>query len=210
MEGAESASDEAQAIQEELEQRFPTGVIKRQAREIQDSGPTPPPAPIEAPPVSTAGETEPVDIPSIPPSLEVPPAPPPTAEPPTIPARPEPDAVPLLGEKESIEAPQTPGEPVQEPEAQASVPTATLGELYASQGHLEQALAVYRELLASQPSDPNLRKRVEELTILVQTKSEVPAPPSSQPEGGASEGDERMIRETISKLEGWLAAIRKS
>jgi tetratricopeptide (TPR) repeat protein len=208
---SESISDEAQAIQEEIERRFPTGVVKRQAREIQDSvnAPTPFPGPIEPPPVSAAGETEPVDIPSIPPSLEVTPPPPLTAEPPPIPTRPEPGVLPALGEKESVEAPPTPGEPVREPEAQTNVPTATLGELYASQGHLEEALKVYRQLLASQPSDPKLRQRVEELTILVQAKSEAPAPPSSQPEG-VSEGDERAVTETIHKLEGWLAAIRRS
>ena len=52
------------------------------------------------------------------------------------------------------------------------------------------------------------RERVEELTILVQAKSEAPAPPLA-PEG-VSEVDEGAIRETIRKLEGWLAAIRES
>ena len=35
-------SDEARAIQDEIEQRFPTGVMKRQMREIMDSTESPP------------------------------------------------------------------------------------------------------------------------------------------------------------------------
>ena len=95
------------------------------------------------------------------------------------------------------------------PPLQGGMPTATLGDLYASQGHIEQALDVYRQLMASQPDDPEIRRRVEELTMLAHAKSEAPASSSAQPEVGA-EGDDRAIREAIHKLEGWLAAIRKS
>ncbi len=41
--------------------------------------------------------------------------------------------------------------------------TATLAEIYARQGHLEQAYEIYAELLAASPEDASLRERVETL-----------------------------------------------
>ncbi|MEZ4269203.1 MAG: tetratricopeptide repeat protein [Myxococcota bacterium] len=41
--------------------------------------------------------------------------------------------------------------------------TATLAEIYARQGHLTEACAIYRELVEAQPLDTALAKRLAEL-----------------------------------------------
>jgi hypothetical protein len=66
------------------------------------------------------------------------------------------DADPLLGHM-----------PHMAPASQAATPTAfvteTMAELYLQQGFRTEALAVYRELLARNPSDASLRERVESI-----------------------------------------------
>ena len=42
--------------------------------------------------------------------------------------------------------------------------TVTLAEIYARQGHLERARAIYEDLVAAHPEDDRLRSRLEELT----------------------------------------------
>lgn len=96
-------------------------------------------------------------------------------------------------------APEAPGE-----KTERGVKTATLAELYASQGHFGEALQIYRELQVSQPNDPKTSRRVKELERLLQSSAELdPAELDSGLENEAMEA-------TIRKLEGWLAAIRKS
>ena len=85
--------------------------------------------------------------------------------------------------------------------------TETLAELYASQGHLDRALAVYRQLVATQPDNVELRGRMEELEMLVKASQE-PAP-SERGEGGA-DPHVRALEEAIRALEGWLVAIGRS
>ncbi|MEE9262897.1 MAG: hypothetical protein V3V11_00460, partial [Vicinamibacteria bacterium] len=85
--------------------------------------------------------------------------------------------------------------------------TETLAELYASQGHLDRALAVYRQLVATQPDRVELHGRMEELEMLVKASQE-PAP-SERGEGGA-DPNVRALEEAIRALEGWLVAIGRS
>ncbi|MFZ5586833.1 MAG: tetratricopeptide repeat protein [Thermodesulfobacteriota bacterium] len=47
--------------------------------------------------------------------------------------------------------------------APAPADTVTLAEIYAAQGHVEQAAAIYRRLLAKNPHDADLRRRLQEL-----------------------------------------------
>ena len=94
------------------------------------------------------------------------------------------------------------------PLPQAGMSTATLAELYASQGHIEEALGVYRELAASNPDDIKFRQRVEELSMLTNAQTEDESHPA--PEERSHLGTEgSALRETIRILEGWLAAMRK-
>lgn len=41
-----------------------------------------------------------------------------------------------------------------------AIRTARLAEIFASQGHLDEAAAIFEELLAASPSDPSLRQRL--------------------------------------------------
>ncbi|HKO16525.1 MAG TPA: tetratricopeptide repeat protein, partial [Gemmatimonadaceae bacterium] len=74
--------------------------------------------------------------------------------------------------------------------AAATFVTETMAELYLRQGHREQALEVYRQLLAARPGDASLRARVLEL----ETPPAVPVVESSAPSGGPT------IREFLSAL----------
>jgi len=94
------------------------------------------------------------------------------------------------------------------PLPQPGMSTATLGELYASQGHFEEALGVYRELVASHPDDSKFRRRVEELSMLTNAQTEDGARAALE-EGSYSGTEGQALRETIRILEGWLAAMRK-
>lgn len=42
--------------------------------------------------------------------------------------------------------------------------TVTLAEIYARQGHLDRARAIYEELLAESPDDVDLQRRLDALT----------------------------------------------
>ena len=48
----------------------------------------------------------------------------------------------------------------------AGVPTVTLAEEYLRQGHKEQALAVYQELLNRDPVNESYRKRLSEIQAM--------------------------------------------
>ena len=115
----------------------------------------------------------------------------------------EPSVEPVASTPSSPEMPAVPESP------SPGMSTATMAELYASQGHLEQALSVYREILAKEPNDNKVRQRVEELTMLVHAQTEAgPSIPSKGKMEPRSDG--QALTETVRILEGWLAAIRKS
>ena len=204
-----TVSDEARAIQDGFEQSFPTGVVQRQVREIRDSARLPKPPTLE-------------------PALEIPAEPVPPSDAESVFELEGEEVRRSVTESEQItaETPQ-PSEPVSGPPvpkplqsspepvavvedsaASAGVTTATLAELYASQGHLEQALQVYRELGAKDPDDVKIRQRFEELQMLIQAKAEVIREPAGPAEAVSTAGD-RGIRETLRVLEEWLAAIKR-
>jgi hypothetical protein len=89
-----------------------------------------------------------------------------------------------------------------------------MAEIYANQGHFDQALAVYRKIIERNPNDKQYKERVEELLMLSRAaRSPAPAPatpptsstPSKRPED-SYQADELTIR----VLEEWLDAIRRS
>jgi FimV-like protein len=61
-------------------------------------------------------------------------------------------------------------------ETSPSVNSATLAELYRSQGHLDDALKVYLELMAKDPHNETYRTKVAELKQLLEPKPNVPSP----------------------------------
>ncbi len=114
---------------------------------------------------------------------------------------------PLESAPPEFQAQEIPAEP-EEPVPQPGMTTATLAELYASQGHIEEALGVYRELVASHPEDSKLRQRLAELAALTnQQGEELTRATPKEVSHSATEG--QSLRESIRILEGWLAAIRK-
>jgi tetratricopeptide (TPR) repeat protein len=157
------------------------------------SAPVPKPAPPPPAPETAHGtysEIEPEDL------LE------PTVYEP-IPLAPLPAAPAPSPPKAPAPAPAPPPPPVPE------IETATMAEIYASQGHFEQALAVYRKIVERQPNETQYRDRIEELLRLAREanapKPPAPGPPAGRP-GDSYQADERTVR----ILEDWLEAIRKT
>ncbi|MGH9389621.1 MAG: tetratricopeptide repeat protein, partial [Vicinamibacteria bacterium] len=87
------------------------------------------------------------------------------------------------------------------------IETPTMAEIYANQGHFDQALAVYRRIIERHPNETQYRERVEELLMLsrAQRTSSAPSTPPRRVEDSYA-ADERTIR----VLDDWLDAIRKS
>jgi tetratricopeptide (TPR) repeat protein len=124
------------------------------------------------------------------------------AEPPRRPTPPPPPAPPRA-------AAPAPAPPPAVPTPVAEIETPTMAEIYASQGHFDQALAVYRRIVERHPQETQYRERIEELLMLARAAGE---PVSQLPSGArrpiasSYEADER----TIQVLEAWLGEIRKS
>ena len=78
--------------------------------------------------------------------------------------------------------------------------TGTLAELYASQGHYDKAVAVYRHLLERTPSDDTLWQKLWDAERLA-SQPAVPPPVTSTPQDLTSAGK-------IAILQSWLAAIK--
>lgn len=63
------------------------------------------------------------------------------------------------------------------PEPEGATQTATLAALYRSQGHLDQALEIYRRLLKSDPGDEKLIQAVSGVEAELKGRQKVPAAP---------------------------------
>lgn len=82
--------------------------------------------------------------------------------------------------------------------------TRTMAELYARQGHVSRAIDVYRRLVADDPEDEGLRKRLEEL----ESSSEGPGGATSPTPGAAEPGagavdEERSIASYFDRMLEW-------
>jgi len=90
----------------------------------------------------------------------------------------------------------------------AEIETPTMAEIYASQGHFDRALAVYRRIIERHPNETQYRERIEELLMLSRAAGapNAPSATSGRPAADSFEADERTIR----VLTDWLEAIRKS
>jgi hypothetical protein len=91
------------------------------------------------------------------------------------------------------------------------IETPTMAELYASQGHFDKAVAVYRNLLARDPNETQYLERIEELEMLAKASADsasaVPAEPAELRGDGLSDSSRQQ---TIEILEQWLEGIRRS
>jgi tetratricopeptide (TPR) repeat protein len=114
---------------------------------------------------------------------------------------------------------ESPTEPEREPAppatnvssaAELEMSTATLAELYLSQGVLDKAIEVYRQLLEREPGNERARTRLTEIQTLdrqlreEEARAAVEGAPASSP--GASR--RQAIERTIERLETLLAALK--
>ena len=66
---------------------------------------------------------------------------------------------------QTVQSPETmaAGEPEASPQIEPEVATVTMAQLYAQQGHLDKAAAVYRTILETSPETPEVAERLAEL-----------------------------------------------
>ena len=141
-------------------------------------------------------------------------------EPPSLPLEEASDAMPVV-EPLPVESlpveplpvePALPSEPAAEPTPTSdAIETPTMAELYASQGHFDKAVLVYRNLLTRDPNETQYLERIEELEMLASASADsatlVPAAFSEARGDGLSESGRQQ---TIDVLEQWLDGIRRS
>ena len=108
--------------------------------------------------------------------------------------------------------------------------TEALADLYIKQGYYEKGIEVYQRLIAEDPSNTALQRKLEETEVLVKLLTEgpavktqaspepvssVPPQPARQDSGGPAAASspmtekERRETERIKRLEAWLDSIRK-
>ena len=101
----------------------------------------------------------------------------------------------------SVEAPPTSESP--------ALSSSTLAELYFNQGFTRQAIGVYQELLEREPANDRFRARILELEAIERALdggAVVPAPVLADPKSLRRGAIER----SISRLEGFLSAVRRA
>lgn len=100
------------------------------------------------------------------------------------------------------------------PTAPPPLPTVTLAEIYAAQGHLDRAVSVLDEVLAREPDHEEaraLRERFNEQRRRGRTGPTLPADPSSAPEASlATNGTATRESESESESEPWGAPVEGS
>lgn len=133
--------------------------------------------------------------PSLPPRAPSPPVPPSPESPPV-----EPEAEPLPSAPPSPAAGDFP----------PALSSATLAELYFSQGFVEKAAEVYEQLLQREPGNERMAARLAELKAIRAGSSRAApeAPPRRTAEGERAER-RRAIEGRIARLEELLAAVRR-
>jgi hypothetical protein len=181
-----------------------------------DAAPPPPGSPGEVTtPDGGASGARPTEPPATPREEEPPPArapAPPTSEPRPASAKPPPpeaaraEPEPSAAERRPLPASAPPdAQPTQGTEAAGQpLSSGTLAELYFQQGLVEQAVEVYRDVLAAEPGNEAARARLAELEA---------AGGTGGPSAAADEGDERAARRrvlerTIERLEALLAIVQ--
>jgi tetratricopeptide (TPR) repeat protein len=122
---------------------------------------------------------------------------------------------PLHEEPETVAAEDL-VESAAEPPGQASLSSSTLAELYFNQGFSAKAIDVYRQLLDREPGNERARARLTELEAferhLEAEEGALPVEAGTAGRGAAADPQalrRQAIEQTIARLEGLLAALRK-
>jgi len=90
--------------------------------------------------------------------------------------------------------------------------TATLAELYVSQGFIDKALKIYRELLGAHPSNQQYRLRCAEILEMKELQQQVqhPAPPAATETAPAARVKSQGPQDDVeAELQSWLENIRR-
>lgn len=134
-----------------------------------------------------------------------------------------PDVVPPIAEETPIQeiitiAEASPGEPVEKTD---EIPgsTATLAELYASQGHFEKAVEAYRELIAAEPDNQAYKARMDELLAKaypelspapeLELPAALPAIPKPAEAASTKPEEAKPVEEQAVELTGMFAEMEK-
>jgi tetratricopeptide (TPR) repeat protein len=107
--------------------------------------------------------------------------------------------------------PQAPAVAVESPPTPDAPPlsSSTLAELYFNQGFTRQAIDVYRELSEREPGSERIAARILELEAIERQLESGPiAPPLPSPD--PKERRREALQRTITRLEGFLAAVRRA
>lgn len=172
------------------------------------------PPPLEPPPLVEPAALEPP--PMEPPSMEAPPVESPPPPPLEEASEAMPVVEPLPVESLPVEPlpvePAVPSERPAEPTPAAdTIETPTMAELYASQGHFDKAVLVYRNLLRRDPNETQYLERMEELEMLANaTADSAVQAPAATSEARGDGLNESGRQQTIEVLEQWLDGIRRS
>ncbi len=118
-------------------------------------------------------------------------------------------------EPPAAEQPQEPAPTAEAPKPeQKPAATETLAEIYLNQGFNDKALEIYRELLAKNPDNETLKKKI---TALEQQMTEATPPPEPPPketsdegaENEPTEGDRRNQSKNLDSFQDWLKKFQK-
>ena len=121
----------------------------------------------------------------------------------------------LLAESEEPELEEL--EPVPRQGGRDPLTTATLAELYVTQGHPDQALAIYQQLVSAEPGSQPYRTRVAELKELLarQQQEQQAAAPAPRPAAAAAQVESAPEQaappgsDLEAQLGNWLENIRR-
>lgn len=105
--------------------------------------------------------------------------------------------------------------PAEEPEIapqveelpQPAVMTATIAELFISQGMIDKGAGVYRELLRENPDNEGYRARLQELTAMAGSGAEVAELPETSGVTEVVSESTTSTKDSVGVLEGWLSNI---
>jgi tetratricopeptide (TPR) repeat protein len=81
--------------------------------------------------------------------------------------------------------------------------TRTIADLYYEQGHIKEALEIYKALLRESSDDPNLKKTVQDLTAKLEERGSTRGHRRSIEKAGANK------KEILSILHSWQMAIQR-
>jgi tetratricopeptide (TPR) repeat protein len=125
----------------------------------------------------------------------------PTAE--SVPSQPAPPPEPV----DSAASQKTTGKPDAEEDAPEELVSPTLAQLYLRQGHYDQAVRVYDELLRREPNNDSYKQAHEMALALMQGKSSPPQSVSAAPDAGSPA--DRPNNRLIERLQTWLHHIQQ-